>query len=69
LKQKGKNGRAEAGRHNWEPKVRRQSGSLKESSLSSLHFFFLLWFFLFSSTWEEKDARRKCLKHEGRSKR
>ncbi len=50
----------------WEPKVRGQSGSLKESSLPSLHFFPSLWFFFlcflfFSSTWKEKDVRRKCL--------
>jgi len=50
----------------------RQYESLKESSFPSLHFFFSLWFFflcfvLFSSTWEEEDARRKCLKQKGKS--
>ncbi len=42
------NKRAEMGRQKWKPKVRGQSGSLKESSLPSLHFFYSLWFsFLF----------------------
>jgi hypothetical protein len=40
-----KSKRAEVGRQKQEPKVRGQSGSLKESSLLSLHFFSSLWFF------------------------
>jgi hypothetical protein len=39
------NRRAEVRGQKQEHKVRRQSGSLKESSLPSLHFFFPVWFF------------------------
>jgi len=41
------NKRAEARGYKLEPKVRGHSGSLKENSLSFLHFFLLYGFFFF----------------------
>jgi hypothetical protein len=55
-----------------EPKMRGESRSLKECSLSSLHFFLLYGFFFlcvffFSFAWEEEDVRRNRLKQKGRA--
>ncbi len=47
-----------------------QNESLKVSSLLSLHFFFLLYGFLFFfSTLEEKDVRKKRLKQKDKSEK
>ncbi len=62
--------RVEIGGQKQEPKVRRQSDSLKVSFVPSLHFFSFLWFFFFFSLLfkKKKDVWRKCLKQKGRSK-
>ncbi len=68
LIQRGKSGRVKAG-----TKSEKQSRSLKESSVPSLHFFSFLWFFFlcvffYFFAWEKEDARRKCLKQKGRNR-
>ncbi len=42
-----------------ESKVRGQSGSLKESSFPSLHFFSSMWFFFSFLMFEKKKMPRK----------
>ncbi len=50
---------AKTGGKKWEPKVKMHSGSLKESSLPSLHFFPFLWFILLLL--EKKNMPRKIV--------
>jgi len=61
------NKRAEAEGQKGSQKWKGRTRTWKKAPSLLCIFFFLYSCFFFSSTWEEKDARRKCLKQKGKS--